>query len=104
MPGVDVPVRRSPAIALALLGAIVAATPLAQAAPETVTQDFNGDGYEDLVTGVPSGQVAGKKRAGYVAVVYGSARSFLMALGGLVGSHGWPGRTPVWCGDTNSRT
>nr|WP_260859562.1 VCBS repeat-containing protein [Streptomyces cupreus] len=40
--------------------------------PETVRQDFNGDGYEDLVTGVPNGLVAGKKRAGYVAVVYGS--------------------------------
>ncbi|MCL7427038.1 VCBS repeat-containing protein [Streptomyces sp. YS415] len=73
MPGVDVPVRRSLVIALALLGATVGATPLAHAAPESVRQDFNGDGYEDLVTGVPSGQVAGKKRAGYVAVVYGSA-------------------------------
>ncbi|MGW0600701.1 FG-GAP repeat domain-containing protein [Streptomyces sp. NPDC002776] len=73
MPGVDVPVRRSLVIALALLGATVAAAPLAHATPETVRQDFNGDGYEDLVTGVPFGQVAGKKRAGYIAVVHGSA-------------------------------
>ncbi|CCK30077.1 fusidic acid esterase [Streptomyces davaonensis JCM 4913] len=66
-------VRRSLVVALALLGATVGATPLAHAQSQPLRQDFNGDGYEDQVTGVPAGQVAGKKRAGYVAVVYGSA-------------------------------
>ncbi|MER6674634.1 VCBS repeat-containing protein [Streptomyces sp. NPDC000983] len=67
-------VRRGLVVALALLGATVAAPPLAHARPAPLTQDFNGDGYEDQVTGVPVATVEGKKRAGYIAVVYGSAR------------------------------
>jgi hypothetical protein len=35
-------------------------------------QDFNGDGYADLVAGVPLATVGGKSAAGYVAVMYGS--------------------------------
>ncbi|MET7294211.1 FG-GAP-like repeat-containing protein [Streptomyces griseoloalbus] len=35
--------------------------------------DFNGDGYADLAVAAPTATVAGKKGAGYVAVVYGSA-------------------------------
>ncbi|MFF2852440.1 FG-GAP repeat protein [Streptomyces sp. NPDC058001] len=35
--------------------------------------DFNGDGYADLVTGAPGGTISGKPQAGYVAVTYGSA-------------------------------
>ncbi|KUJ67153.1 hypothetical protein ACZ90_30410 [Streptomyces albus subsp. albus] len=39
----------------------------------SVREDFNGDGYQDLVTAAPDGTVAGHGKAGYVAVSYGSA-------------------------------
>ncbi|MET8474181.1 VCBS repeat-containing protein [Streptomyces sp. NPDC006422] len=35
--------------------------------------DFNGDGYADLVTAAPGGTISGAAQAGYVAVTYGSA-------------------------------
>ncbi|MFG2195054.1 hypothetical protein [Streptomyces sp. NPDC048639] len=35
--------------------------------------DFNGDGYADLVVGAPDAAVSDKANAGYVAVMYGSA-------------------------------
>jgi hypothetical protein len=54
--------------------ALVAAPALpASAAPLGISSDFNGDGYRDQAIGAPSGTVGGKKSAGYVAVVYGSA-------------------------------
>ncbi|ROQ63278.1 FG-GAP repeat protein [Streptomyces sp. 840.1] len=34
--------------------------------------DFDGDGYDDVLTGAPGGTVGGKKGAGYVTVQYGS--------------------------------
>ncbi|MEV0185291.1 FG-GAP repeat protein [Streptomyces sp. NPDC050625] len=34
--------------------------------------DFNGDGYTDVLTGVPEGTVDGKEGAGYVTVQYGA--------------------------------
>lgn len=37
-----------------------------------VGDDFNGDGYADLVSGAPGGTVGDKAEAGYVAVTYGS--------------------------------
>uniref|UniRef100_UPI0006EBD3A7 VCBS repeat-containing protein n=1 Tax=Streptomyces torulosus TaxID=68276 RepID=UPI0006EBD3A7 len=47
----------------------------ASAAPASVpaADDFNGDGYADLVVGAPSATVSGKAKAGYVAVTYGSS-------------------------------
>ncbi|MEB8344164.1 FG-GAP repeat domain-containing protein [Streptomyces endophyticus] len=36
-------------------------------------EDFNGDGYADLVTAATGGTISGKAQAGYVAVTYGSA-------------------------------
>ncbi|MGA4840628.1 FG-GAP repeat protein [Streptomyces sp. G45] len=36
--------------------------------------DFNGDGYADLVVGVPSASVGGKAGAGYVNVVWGGPK------------------------------
>ncbi|MEU5955813.1 FG-GAP and VCBS repeat-containing protein [Streptomyces sp. NPDC047525] len=45
------------------------AAPAPAAAP--LTSDFNGDGYDDLFVGVPSGTVGGKAKAGYVSVVFG---------------------------------
>lgn len=46
----------------------------AAAAPAKVgvADDFNGDGYGDLVVGAPNAKVSGKARAGYVTVLYGS--------------------------------
>ncbi|MFF9899691.1 hypothetical protein [Streptomyces longispororuber] len=53
-----------------------AAAPAAPAAGRTATagatDDFNGDGYADLVVSAPGATVSGKKKAGYVAVTYGS--------------------------------
>ncbi|WP_431772118.1 FG-GAP repeat protein [Streptomyces cucumeris] len=41
--------------------------------PETLRDDFNGDGYADLVTTTPEAPVGGAAGAGQVVVVYGSA-------------------------------
>lgn len=84
--------RRTVAVAVALLSAVCGALPVAQAraqaqeqeqprsaAAAAVRQDFNGDGYEDLATGSRSATVDGKKAAGYVAVVYGSAHGLDLA-------------------------
>ncbi|MEJ8669315.1 hypothetical protein WKI71_15310 [Streptomyces sp. MS1.AVA.1] len=45
----------------------------AHAATPTVRQDFNGDGYDDLAVAAPNATVNGRAKAGYVAVLYGSA-------------------------------
>ncbi|RAJ66767.1 FG-GAP repeat protein [Streptomyces sp. Amel2xB2] len=39
----------------------------------SVREDFNGDGFQDVATAAPNATVAGKARAGYVVVTYGSA-------------------------------
>ncbi|MFI1866604.1 FG-GAP-like repeat-containing protein [Streptomyces jumonjinensis] len=73
-----------PVIAVAVLATLAA--PVAYAAPEQAPQpaagqrqkpaapkdDFNGDGYTDVAVAAPGGLVKGVK-AGYVAVMYGSA-------------------------------
>ncbi|GGZ25384.1 hypothetical protein GCM10010387_18640 [Streptomyces inusitatus] len=46
--------------------------PTAPTAPTAAKDDFNGDGYADLVVGVPEGRVAFADRAGFVTVSYGS--------------------------------
>ncbi|MEV6835570.1 FG-GAP-like repeat-containing protein [Streptomyces sp. NPDC051133] len=73
--------RRSLAIAtgIALAAGALAAPAALAAAPATALSgkhlhdDFNGDGYADLAVAAPSATVSGKKGAGYVAVLYGSA-------------------------------
>ncbi|MZD09225.1 hypothetical protein GTW43_29715 [Streptomyces sp. SID5785] len=55
--------------AVSLAPTAVAATG-GKAAP---ADDFNGDGYADLVSAAPGGTVSAKAQAGYVAVTYGSA-------------------------------
>ncbi|WP_328919056.1 VCBS repeat-containing protein [Streptomyces jietaisiensis] len=59
------------------LGAVALSAGAAQAAPRAGTaaaqDDFNGDGYADLVVGAPDATVSGAAKAGYVAVTYGSA-------------------------------
>ncbi|MCL8014742.1 FG-GAP-like repeat-containing protein [Streptomyces sp. AS02] len=69
--------RTGLAVVLAVTGAAV--LPSAHAAgdaPSAATKlqdDFNGDGYSDLAVAAPEATVDGKTRAGYVAVLYGSA-------------------------------
>ncbi|GAA3477062.1 FG-GAP-like repeat-containing protein [Streptomyces yanii] len=57
----------APVIAHAQGIAIGRAAPVAE-----LPDDFNGDGYSDVVVPVPSATVGGKAKAGYVAVMYGS--------------------------------
>ncbi|MFJ9821016.1 VCBS repeat-containing protein [Streptomyces sp. NPDC101151] len=61
----------------ALLVAVVVGAPLVAAAPAgavhgAVPGDFNGDGYRDAVLPAPGANVAGKKGAGAVVVLYGA--------------------------------
>jgi hypothetical protein len=75
--------RGSAAVAAAsfllLTGAGVAAAPAALASTPGGTyasdrnSDFNGDGYDDVLTGAPGGTEGGHKGAGYVTVQYGAA-------------------------------
>ncbi|MEU6670642.1 VCBS repeat-containing protein [Streptomyces sp. NPDC046727] len=74
------PVRRRTlalATGIALAAGALFAAPAADAAPQPpakkVRADFNGDGYGDLAVAAPYATVGGKARAGYVAVLYGSA-------------------------------
>lgn len=73
-------VGRAVAVAIAVVAAVttpVAAAHAAPAAPsvaEKLQDDFNGDGYQDLAVAAPRGKVDGQAQAGYVAVVYGSAK------------------------------
>ncbi|MFB7930727.1 FG-GAP repeat protein [Streptomyces sp. NPDC056039] len=66
------------AVAAAVTAPVAAhAVPAADAAPAAASKlhdDFNGDGYQDLAVADSYGKVDGKARAGYVAVVYGSAK------------------------------
>ncbi|WP_406492904.1 VCBS repeat-containing protein [Streptomyces sp. NBC_01604] len=69
--------RRTVVVALALLAATGTALPTAQAAGPAATEsrdDFNGDGYPDLAVAAPEASVGGRTKAGYVAVLYGSAK------------------------------
>ncbi|WP_434589633.1 FG-GAP-like repeat-containing protein [Streptomyces sp. A5-4] len=64
------------ALAAAVVSAVVAVPAVASAAPPvapTRADDFNGDGYADVAFAAPSATVNGKAKAGYVAVMYGSA-------------------------------
>ncbi|MFD9462141.1 FG-GAP-like repeat-containing protein [Streptomyces sp. NPDC060027] len=53
--------------------ALTGATAQAATGSADAQDDFNGDGYADLVVGAPTATVSSKARAGYVAVMYGSA-------------------------------
>jgi len=66
------------ALLAAGLGAVALSAGSAQAAPAApagaaAQNDFNGDGYADLVVGAPDATVSDAAKAGYVAVTYGSA-------------------------------
>ncbi|MQY14250.1 hypothetical protein SRB5_44130 [Streptomyces sp. RB5] len=63
--------KRTAAAALLTLTAALLTAPPAAAAPEAKPYDFNGDGYQDLTTGVPRGTANGQAQAGYLSVVPG---------------------------------
>ncbi|MCW8100463.1 FG-GAP and VCBS repeat-containing protein [Streptomyces tauricus] len=56
-------------------GAMALTAGAAQAATGSAAaqDDFNGDGYADLVVAAPDATISSKAKAGYVAVTYGSA-------------------------------
>ncbi|MFJ1595912.1 FG-GAP repeat protein [Streptomyces sp. NPDC088261] len=56
---------------LVVVGGSVSSASAVSAAVESVRDDFNGDGYSDLVVSAPGGTVSGQEGAGYVAVLYG---------------------------------
>ncbi|MGA4837906.1 hypothetical protein [Streptomyces sp. G45] len=74
-------------------GRAEAAAPTAGKAATKAADDFNGDGYADLVVGAPAATVSGKKQAGYVAVTYGSKKGLDPAKKKLISrsSSGVPG-------------
>jgi hypothetical protein len=92
--------RRSAAVAAAsfllVTGAGIAAAPAALAGTPGGTyasdrnSDFDGDGYDDVLTGAPGGTDGGHRGAGYVTVQYGAARG----IGTATGTH--RGRTAVF--------
>ncbi|GHG92794.1 FG-GAP-like repeat-containing protein [Streptomyces lanatus] len=65
--------RLALATGIALLAGALAVPATAAPRAEQLHDDFNGDGYSDLAVAAPEATVDGKKQAGYVAVVYGSA-------------------------------
>ncbi|MEW2162012.1 FG-GAP and VCBS repeat-containing protein [Streptomyces sp. NPDC007084] len=64
--------------------ALTGATAQAATGRAAVQDDFNKDGYADLVVAAPDATVSGKAKAGYVAVVYGSANGLSAAKKQLV--------------------
>ncbi|MEU3223538.1 FG-GAP-like repeat-containing protein [Streptomyces sp. NPDC006976] len=48
-------------------------------ATTTVREDFNGDGYQDVVVAAPAAAVDGHEWAGYITVAYGSAQGLSTA-------------------------
>ncbi|MER5832143.1 VCBS repeat-containing protein [Streptomyces sp. NPDC002130] len=72
-------VGRAVAAAIAVVAAVTTpvaahAAPAAPSVAKKLQDDFNGDGYQDLAVAASRGKVDGKAQAGYVAVVYGSAK------------------------------
>ncbi|MDX3587711.1 integrin alpha [Streptomyces europaeiscabiei] len=66
---------RSFLLAATLTTGLLTALPgTASAAPSGLSGDFNGDGHRDLAIAASIAKVSGKTGAGYVAVVYGTAK------------------------------
>ncbi|MES5821149.1 FG-GAP repeat protein [Streptomyces sp. RG80] len=71
------------AAAVAVIATVVAPLGAQAAEPHSAASrlhaDFDGDGYQDVAVTAAGATVGGKKRAGYVAVVYGSANGLNLA-------------------------
>ncbi|MER7837417.1 FG-GAP-like repeat-containing protein [Streptomyces sp. NPDC096040] len=65
-------IRTAATLAALLTAGLVPLAGPASAAPAKYADDFNGDGYRDLVTAAPGATVGGQARAGAVVVTYGS--------------------------------
>ncbi|WUH58899.1 FG-GAP and VCBS repeat-containing protein [Streptomyces sp. NBC_00441] len=72
--------------ATALTGGVAVAAPggahagtAGGSAGTTVREDFNGDGYQDVVVAAPNAPVDGQLYAGYLTVAYGSAQGLSTA-------------------------
>ncbi|MER6342992.1 FG-GAP and VCBS repeat-containing protein [Streptomyces sp. NPDC001595] len=69
--------RTGLAVVMAVTGVVavpaVQASAAGPAAAAELRDDFNGDGYADLAVAAPEATVDGKVKAGYVAVLYGTA-------------------------------
>ncbi|MFD9442390.1 FG-GAP and VCBS repeat-containing protein [Streptomyces sp. NPDC060006] len=59
--------------------ALTGATAHAASGSADAQDDFNGDGYADLVVTAPDATISSKAKAGYVAVTYGSANGISTA-------------------------
>ncbi|BBC34941.1 hypothetical protein SGFS_062350 [Streptomyces graminofaciens] len=71
----------------------------ASAAPATA-DDFNGDGYKDLVVATPRATVKGLKEAGQVTVLYGSKSGVSTSRSATITQNtaGVPGAAEAWDG------
>ncbi|MGP4010206.1 FG-GAP-like repeat-containing protein [Streptomyces sp. 4N124] len=67
------------AVAAAVIAPVTATAAEAQPTAVKLRSDFDGDGYQDVAVAAPRAKVDGKVRAGYVAVVYGSAEGLDLA-------------------------
>ncbi|MFF0135606.1 FG-GAP repeat protein [Streptomyces sp. NPDC005227] len=61
-------------VAAAATAGLALAPPATAAVPKVFVSDFDGDGFADLVVGVPDGAVDGEAKAGYVDVVWGGPK------------------------------
>ena len=79
--------------------ALPLAAPVAASATsrEATSNDFNGDGYADLVVATPKATVNGQTQAGQVAVLYGSASGVSTSRSALISQNtsGVPGTAEV---------
>ncbi|GHH87278.1 hypothetical protein GCM10018793_62470 [Streptomyces sulfonofaciens] len=62
------------AVSLSVTAPVAFANPAELPAGAALRDDFNGDGYADVAFAAPDATVGGKAKAGYVAVMYGSAQ------------------------------
>lgn len=76
---------------LPLVGAVQSGAFQAAAVSPPITDDFNGDGYSDMVISAPNTAVGGHADAGTVVIAYGSAGSGMRADRRVVISQDSPG-------------
>ncbi|MEU5364057.1 FG-GAP repeat protein [Streptomyces sp. NPDC005925] len=97
---VDVRKRLQAATTVAVLAACGLALPLAAPASAVgaTADDFNGDGYKDLVVATPKATVNGQTQAGQLTVLYGSASGVSTSRSSLISQNtaGVPGTAEAY--------